>query len=837
MTQDKIYSYFERNPRLKVLFVFDPFADLEAELSEMTWKEGYRFVVFDGGWFKTKYAIEHDWKDEKVILLFHENNPSGIQQSMLAFPLMDVLAANMDLKVDDYAAFMQQYHIAQSMATFVQSHITELQQAKVSKILGMYYNSTDFTLDVAHRGLLSAYLGADKLLDWSLIIIKLLVQDANQGLGAVMGKFQRNRTTLEALNTKLAGVFGVTFDHNSLGFKMRRVAESLKYNVITQSLSVNALQDEYHRYKVESALALQQMNSLWEYPLGKAQRKQFEDAVSVLAGGIRDEEILKCYGVDADYYKITGKMAVPIVMELLKKASDEPAMVFERTRELEIKMGDENPIHAITTFVGNIANYYKWAGEVGTLCLNTPSEYLEKYRSQFYLIDTCYRHIQESFKALDKATEQYDTCHQAKVDIDRHYAALTNNLNLEWVKCLVAKGTKLNQMTGYKAQQNFYRDNRNKDVKQVVIVSDALRYEVAKELLGELAKEKHIATLDCNIAMLPTETKFCKKALFPHKKLELVGDDMLVDGSALATTTQRSDFLNEYVEGATCVSFEEVEGNNQQTNRALFKKPLVYVFHNTIDKAGHNGDVADACREAIRQLAKLVKSLHASYNVANVIVTSDHGYLYNDIEFEEKDKQTISEEAIEKKNRYYLTRSGEEVQGVAKFRLADVSGMEEDVYVAVPTGTNRFAATGGGYQYAHGGAALQEIVVPVIYSKLKKDDTKEKTRVLLMNKNLSMVSSRVKFQLIQSDAVSMEVQGRTIVCGIYNNDELLTAEKEIVMDSSDGNAQNRFFDVELTLNKPTDASILQLKIYDVEDSLNPLIKETVKNNTLIEQDF
>jgi len=141
------------------------------------------------------------------------------------------------------------------------------------------------------------------------------------------------------------------------------------------------------------------------------------------------------------------------------------------------------------------------------------------------------------------------------VDVDRHYATLANNLNLEWVKCLVAKGTKLNRLNGYKAQQNFYRDVRNKDVKQVVIVSDALRYEVAKELLGELAKSKNVATLDFNIAMLPTETKFCKRSLFPHNKLELNGADMLVDGTDLAGVAQRSEFLKGYEEKAACVNF------------------------------------------------------------------------------------------------------------------------------------------------------------------------------------------------------------------------------------------------------------------------------------------
>ena len=33
------------------------------------------------------------------------------------------------------------------------------------------------------------------------------------------------------------------------------------------------------------------------------------------------------------------------------------------------------------------------------------------------------------------------------------------------------------------------------------------------------------------------------------------------------------------------------------------------------------------------------------------------------------------------------------------------------------------------------------------------------------------------------------------------------------------------------------ASMLQLRIYDVDDKLNPLVRETVNNNTMIEQYF
>ena len=84
----------------------------------------------------------------------------------------------------------------------------------------------------------------------------------------------------------------------------------------------------------------------------------------------------------------------------------------------------------------------------------------------------------------------------------------------------------------------------------------------------------------------------------------------------------------------------------------------------------------------------------------------------------------------------------------------------------------------------------------------------------------------------------MTVQERTIDCCIYNGDEPVTEVKRLVLDSTDSlNINNRISEVTFTLNKTVSAPTLQLRIYDSEDSLNPLIRETVKNNTMIEQDF
>ena len=182
--------------------------------------------------------------------------------------------------------------------------------------------------------------------------------------------------------------------------------------------------------------------------------------------------------------------------------------------------------------------------------------------------------------------------------------------------------------------------------------------------------------------------------------------------------------------------YEEVMNGDLSAMRELFKRPLVYIFHDTIDEASHSQspfEVIAACRKAIEQLTVLVRRLHATWNVTNVLLTADHGFIYNDQKFEEKDKHSITEDALEKKTRYYLTEDNRMVDGIMKFPLDEVSGMKgTGLFVAVPEGTNRLAAPGG-YNFAHGGASLQELIIPVIKSVRKKTDKTEKagTKLLL----------------------------------------------------------------------------------------------------------
>ena len=591
-------------------------------------------------------------------------------------------------------------------------------------------------------------------------------------------------------------------------------------------------------------MVLDQVNKIYE--LGTHDRQlseKFAQAMNILAADIKEEEIIRLYGIDANYFYLTEALCWPILKEVVEqKLMADPDLVNERMRELSLKLPVDSNVQIAIRFIEQSALYYTQVRGLGTLKLNSIKEYVDKYVSEFYLVDTYYRLTLEAYHELiTKECPIEQTLTSAKRQLDLEYAKICNILNIEWLVCVKEKGNWFTE-TGLKRQEDFYAHESDSSVKQVVIVSDALRYEVAMELMQKLAKEKHIATIGAYQAMLPTETKYCKLALLPHHSLELNGTDMMVDGSVLTTTEQRTAHLCKYREGAICIRYEDVMNGDSQAMRELFKRPLVYIFHDTIDNAGHSQspfDVINACRKAIEQLAVLVKRLHATWNVTNVLLTADHGFLYNDMKFEDKDKHSIIEPAIEKKTRYYLTDSNDSVEGIIKFPFGKVSSIKSvnPVMVAVPEGTNRLAASGG-YNFSHGGASLQEMIIPIIKSVRKKVNKTEKVGVALMSHNLNMVSSRLKFQMIQSEAVSMTVMERKVLCCIYNGDDPVTQEKEVTLNSADANnLNNRVFEVTLNLKKSVDASMLQLRIYDVDDKLNPLIRETVKNNTMIEQDF
>lgn len=851
--QKKIYDYFDRDTELRVLFIFQDSVDMftTAELESVEWKSGYRYIDFKGDWFTTKFRLDNDWQNDKIVIYCHQESPLRKKSLQALFPLMDVLAANMEYHSQDYAAFMQQYGLPTNdgqLVRFVEKNVISLQSDKMLRYFMPYYQDGSITHDIMVRGFISNFMGAHNILDWDSIILKVLLYGRECESGKQRDFYVRLRgckDVQEALGKHLTDIFGVSYNDDSKE-KVAHIVKVFKYNAIAQNLAPIAA-DNYKQTRITDSVALQHMNRILELALSKEKTTEaLTELFDEQGSEVRDADIIRWYGTDANYYYLPEALCVPIIKTLLEeKIETEPTEVINRIEELMLKHSDNSMMTAVMDYAVIVARLYEKALTLGSLTLNTADEYVMRYESDYCFIDQYYRQANETYFGIDPTCELFDTVQKVKRGLDQNYSKLCNRINLEWTRCLKETGGM--DEVHLLRQQDFY-DEKIKSVqkKVAVIVSDALRYEVAQELIGELAKSKHIASLKPAIAMLPSETKYCKPSLLPHREMKLYGkgeeQDMAVDDHILDTTQKRSEHLQVYRDGAVCVPFETVAEYNREKNREIFKHPLVYIFHDVIDKTGHDGNakqIVNSCRDAITELKKMIPKIHASYNVTEVYITSDHGFLFNDIMFADKDKHKIEEDCLERSTRYYLTKSKDEVSGVVKFPLSEVSGMVngDDVMVAVPMGTNRFAAQSGGYMFTHGGAALQELIIPVITSRQERDDNKKPVGVMILDRRLSMQASRLRFKMLQTEAVSMDMKERPVKVALYHNDVPVTPVKDILLDKTDPSLDNRKIQVDLTLNKNVDAKVLQLKVFDATDELNPIIKENVTNNTLIENDF
>ncbi|MCC8115072.1 MAG: BREX-1 system phosphatase PglZ type A [Bacteroidales bacterium] len=846
-TQDKIRAYFDRNPKLHVLFVFDALGGLQPELEDVDWGDDYIYHTFDGAWLNAKYNIEKTWADKRIILLFPSCSCPTTEEAKLNFPLLDLLRANLEYKEDDYASFMQTYGIPDKYRALVMRNVQELQSTQVAAVMESHYTPDAFNEDAFTRGLLSVYLGQRNVLDWSTLICRLIILGADPDTKKCTDTFfkiERNQDVKKQLDKKLTDLFGISYNPNTME-KMRPIAEVLKYNCITQLLDSNPA-DDYRQLKVRSNLAIEALNRI--YDTGMTDRflsPKFGDAMRTLGTNIRESEIISTYGVDAQYFYMTDALCWPILEELIQQhLLSDPDQVLERVRSLSLKLPQKGDAQLAIAQIEQTALYYSRVKAISTLKLNTPKEYVQRYTTEWHLIDQHYRlALEASHRLALRDVPISQALHQAKTALDTDYAKWCNLLNLEWMQCLAERGDGFDSLS-LKKQEDFFQNEYDATTKQVVIISDAQRYEVAAELMKELAKTKHFATIEPYRAMLPTETKFCKPAMLPHHQLTLSGADMMVDGQNLDRLDARNAHIEMFKKGAKCVKYEYVMKMDRNSRRDLFKRPLVYIFHDTIDEAGHGQnpmEVVSACRKAVEELAALVPSLHATCNVVNVMITSDHGFIYNDQEFEEKDKHSVTDNCIEKKSRYLLLKNDTPIDGLRVMPLEQVSGIQapSPTYVATPLGTNRLKANGG-YNFAHGGAALQEMIIPVIKSYRKRTEKTEKVGVELLPRNLQIVSSRLKVPLIQSEATSMTLLPRTVVCVLECDGKEVCQPQTVTLDSADAlNATSRVYEIILTLNTSVQASILQLRVYDKEDTdrLNPLLKENVTNKTLIENDF
>ena len=120
-----------------------------------------------------------------------------------------------------------------------------------------------------------------------------------------------------------------------------------------------------------------------------------------------------------------------------------------------------------------------------------------------------------------------------------------------------------------------------------------------------------------------------------------------------------------------------------------------------------------------------------------------------------------------------------------KFQASDV-GLEGDLEMLIPKSINRLRQRDSGSRYVHGGAALQEVIVPVLrVNKKRQSDVTQVAVEILRGASNTITAGQLTVAFYQSEPVTEKVQPRTLRAGIYTGEgTVISDQHEITFDLS-----------------------------------------------------
>ena len=436
---------------------------------------------------------------------------------------------------------------------------------------------------------------------------------------------------------------------------------------------------------------------------------------------------------------------------------------------------------------------------------------LEKYQSDWFRIDQQYRR----FTYAHQTADFHEPLEALKIEVDKQYAnKFLYDFGGLWQQALEPTGEW--KSAALVPQATFFDEHvapvvKDGRTKAVVIISDGMRYEIAEELASMIRSEDRFdASLSAMLGSLPSYTQLGMAALLPQSSLELdpASLPVLADGKPTNGTANRDKIL-QAVQGHAITAAEVLAMPGIELRDLYTKHQIFYVYHDVIDQTGDKAaserNVFKATATALDELVQLVKKW-TSANATNILITADHGFLYQDIPLEKSYyvSETPQGDAVTKTNRrYVLGRALKPSQAFMTFTSAQV-GLVGDIDVQIPKSIHRIALPGAGTRYVHGGASLQEIVVPVVTVNKKRKSDVRPVNVDLMPETDKITTGQLAVKLLQREAVTDKVQPRKVRLGLYVGDILISDQPVLTFDSASDDQRERYQSTTVYLTQDAD---------------------------------
>lgn len=455
-------------------------------------------------------------------------------------------------------------------------------------------------------------------------------------------------------------------------------------------------------------------------------------------------------------------------------------------------------------FGGKTAGCYQMLGSAFRLiqagnysCPDSFKDILRRYQEEDFWLDYEYRHFYFAYDRLDD-TAKFEPLRDLVENI--YTNEYLETLLPKWNQAIMEEDS----FTALPLQQDFYARNlRNAKERTVVIISDALRYEVGKELFLRMQDDpKCSATLEVQLSVLPSYTRLGMAALLPHTELSITDDfKVLIDGQPCENLTERETILRKYSPDSVCVQFDSIKSLKIADLRSIFTgKQVVYVYHNQIDARGDKPNTEDevfvACEEAVSEINDLIRRISTSANTYRFIVTADHGFIYKRDKIAESDKiEGIKGKAAFINRRFVVSQEPLSGDGIASIEIGKILRNSDTKWVSYPISDDVFKVTGGGQNYVHGGSSPQEMLVPVLSIKMERGHMETRSAGIALVSMVRKITNKITIlDFIQSEPVSDVVKAATYrMFFISEDNERISNENSCVADSREQDAGKRMF--------------------------------------------
>ncbi|MHC8367553.1 BREX-1 system phosphatase PglZ type A [Pseudomonas sp. ZT5P21] len=453
--------------------------------------------------------------------------------------------------------------------------------------------------------------------------------------------------------------------------------------------------------------------------------------------------------------------------------------------------------------------------DITQLQMESLTDGVQKYASQWFRLDQRYRKFVYHLRESGQASLLGELAMQVENLYGNNYLS---RLNDRWQQHVDA--AQQWEAAPVVLQRNFFsryvQPFVERKTKVCVLISDAFRYEVGEELQSLIRQEDRFeAELEPMLSMLPSYTQLGMAALLPNSSLQLADNDSgdaIVDGQSAQGSVNRGKILATRVPASQVVRAKDLLAMNQADSRALLRdNEVVYVYHNLIDKTGDTRDTEErvfaAAEETLSELVRLVKKL-TNANASNLLITADHGFIYQNHPLQESDflsGEPEGDEVLYRDRRFVLGRSLREGASFKTFNPVQL-GLTGTLMVQIPKSINRLRLKGSGSRFVHGGATLQEVVIPVIRINKKRQSDVGRVEVeFIGGGGKTITTGQLAVVLYQTEAVTEKLQSRRLRAGLFTLDgELVSDQHELLFDFSSANPRERELPVRFILSRKAD---------------------------------